>query len=157
MFGKLDSQQMEQLLSTQLVGRLGCHADGTTYVVPISYAYKDGYIYCHTMEGLKISMLRKEPRVCFQVDNTKDLSNWQSVICWGEFEELKDHAEKNDALSILNARQFPMVPTEKMRINTEWPFVNPETEDLQGVFFRIRISDKTGRYENSGSSGSLTN
>ncbi|HEX2848414.1 MAG TPA: pyridoxamine 5'-phosphate oxidase family protein [Chitinophagaceae bacterium] len=148
---------MEQLLSKQLVGRLGCHANGTTYVVPISYAYKDGYIYCHTMEGLKISILRKEPRVCFQVDNTKDLSNWQSVICWGEFEELKGHAEKRDALSILNARQFPMVPTEKMQINTEWPFVDSNTDDIQGIFFRIRIDDKTGRYEDSGSSGSLTN
>jgi len=157
MFGQLDSQQIEQLLSKQLVGRLGCHADGMTYIVPISYAYKDGYIYCHTAEGLKISILRKEPQVCFQVDNTKDLSNWQSVICWGEFEELKDQAEKWDALSILNARRFPMVPTEKMQINAEWPFVNPETEDIEGIFFRIRISDKTGRYEDSGSSGALTN
>ncbi len=157
MFGKLDSRQMEELLGRQLVGRLGCHANGTTYVVPISYAYKDGYIYCHTAEGLKISILRQEPRVCFQVDNTKDLSNWQSVICWGEFEELKDHAEKWNALSILNARQFPMVPTEKMQINTEWPFVDPDTEDIQGIFFRIRVDDMTGRYEESGSSGSLTN
>jgi len=157
MFGKLDSRQMEELLGRQLVGRLGCHANGTTYVVPISYAYKDGHIYCHTAEGLKISILRQEPRVCFQVDNTKDLSNWQSVICWGEFEELKDHVEKWNALSILNARQFPMVPTEKMQINTEWPFVDPGTEDIQGIFFRIRIDDMTGRYEDSGSSGSLTN
>ncbi len=41
MFGELNPEEIEQLLSAQLVGRIGCHADGTTYVVPVSYGYQD--------------------------------------------------------------------------------------------------------------------
>ena len=42
------------------------------------------------MEGKKIEMMRKNPEVCFQVDAIADLLNWESVICWGKFEEIVD-------------------------------------------------------------------
>src|ERR1700682_700625 len=88
MFGKLNTGEIDKLISRQLVGRIGCHADGITYVVPVSYAYDGTYIYAYAFKGMKIDMMRKNPKVCFQADNTKNLANWQSVICWGEFEEL---------------------------------------------------------------------
>ena len=69
MFENLDSGQIENVLSENIVGRLGCHADGKTYVVPVSYAYDDKYIYVRTFEGMKISIMRKNPNVCFQVDS----------------------------------------------------------------------------------------
>jgi nitroimidazol reductase NimA-like FMN-containing flavoprotein (pyridoxamine 5'-phosphate oxidase superfamily) len=147
MFGNLDAGQMEQLLTTQLLGRLGCHANGVTYVLPISYAYQDGYIYCHSLEGQKLSMLRQNKQLCFQVDDTKDISNWQSVICWGEFEELVADSERQNARAILNARSFPMITSQKMRINPEWPFDGPASNESRGIFFRIRVEEKTGRYE----------
>jgi nitroimidazol reductase NimA-like FMN-containing flavoprotein (pyridoxamine 5'-phosphate oxidase superfamily) len=147
MFGTLNDTQIEDLLKRQLLGRLGCHVNGLTYVVPLSYAYKDGYLYCHTQEGLKISMLRKNKQLCFQVDDAKDLSNWQSVICWGEFEELTEEDAKREALTLLNKRNFPVATTQKMRINQEWPFRDNTTEKLKGIFFRIKIEDRTGRYE----------
>lgn len=147
MFGTLDDKQIEQLLKSQLLGRLGCHVNGLTYVVPLSYAYKDGYIYCHTQEGLKISMLRENNQLCFQVDDATDLANWQSVICWGEFEELTEEDAKRNALVILNKRNFPVTTTQKMRINQEWPFGDTTMEKLKGIFFRIKIKNQTGRYE----------
>ena len=88
MFGTLNSTEVDQLLDQQLIGRIGCHANGLTYIVPVSYAYDGKYIYSHGFEGMKISMMRKNPDVCFEVDNTKNLSNWESVIAWGAFEEL---------------------------------------------------------------------
>ena len=153
MFGNLDHTQMDQLLHKQIIGRLGCHANGTTYVLPISYAYKDGYIYAYSLEGLKMSILRKNGKVCFQVDDTKDLSNWQSVICWGEFEELEIPQARAEALTLLNTRNFPVVITQKMHINKEWPFDESKIEDIKGVFFRIRVDDKTGRYEKAEQAG----
>ena len=153
MFGTLDNTQMDQLLQKQIIGRLGCHADGLTYVLPISYAYQDGYIYAYTLEGKKLSILRKNGKVCFQVDNSKDLSNWQSVICWGEFEELITPQTRAEALKLLNTRNFPVVITQKMHINNEWPFDESKIDDLKGVFFRIRVDDKTGRYERADQAG----
>jgi|SRR6218665_69635 len=147
MFGTLVESQIDQLLRNQVVGRLGCHANEKTYVVPISYAWHDQYIYAYTQEGLKMSMLRANKKVCFQVDNTRDLSNWQSAICWGEVEELTSSEDRVAALQILNTRNFPVAITQKMRINTEWPFNAAKIGEINGVFFRIRIEEKSGRYE----------
>ncbi|PZR22393.1 MAG: pyridoxamine 5'-phosphate oxidase [Citrobacter freundii] len=147
MFGVLAESQIDQLLRKQVLGRLGCHADGLTYVVPISYAWHDGYLYMYTQEGLKISMLRSNKKVCFQVDNTRDLSNWQSVICWGEVEELTADEDRVAALQILNTRNFPVAITQKMRINSEWPFNPAKIAEIKGIFLRIRVEEKSGRYE----------
>jgi uncharacterized protein len=52
MLGKLNPDQIEQVLRSQEVGRIGCHAGGTVYVVPITYLYDEGYIYAHTRLNL---------------------------------------------------------------------------------------------------------
>ncbi|MBL7709984.1 MAG: pyridoxamine 5'-phosphate oxidase family protein, partial [Chitinophagaceae bacterium] len=44
MLGELNDKQIDSLLNTQLVGRLGCHAGGITYVVPVTYIYDNGDI-----------------------------------------------------------------------------------------------------------------
>lgn len=45
MFKNLESKQIEKVISENIIARLGCHADGETYVVPISYAYDGKYLY----------------------------------------------------------------------------------------------------------------
>jgi len=147
MFGKLNNTEIDQLLHNQLVGRIGCHADGLTYVVPVSYVYDDGYVYIHTYDGMKMDMMRTNPRVCFQADNTKDLAYWQSVVCWGEFEELTEAEDKKNALQKLNGRKFPPLSSETMRITKEWPFTTHGDNKSAGIFFRIRLTEKTGRFE----------
>jgi len=89
MLGKLSDVQIEQVLHEQFVGRIGCYADGKIYVVPVTYVYDDAYIYAHSKEGLKVQMMRKSPQVCFQVDAMENMTNWRSVIVWGEYQELK--------------------------------------------------------------------
>lgn len=149
MFGNLNTVQIDTLLHNQLIGRIGCHADDRTYVVPVSYAYDGAYIYAHSFKGMKINMMRKNPQVCFEVDNTKDLANWQSVICWGEFEELTTEEGKNLALEKLNKRILPILSSETMHITPEWPFPANHHERVGGIFYRIKITDKTGRFERS--------
>jgi len=146
MFGNLSSNEIDQLLNQQLVGRLGCHADGLTYVVPVSYAYDGDCIYCHAFEGMKMDMMRKNPDVCFQVDNTKNLSNWQSAVAWGTFEELLHGAERKKAIKVLTERKLPILSSETMHLGSLWPFESGE-EKIDGVVFRIRIKERTGRYE----------
>ena len=116
MFGNLNNDQIDQLIQSQLLGRIGCHADGLTYIVPISYAYDGTYVYAHSFQGMKIDLMRKNPKVCFEVDNTKNLANWQSVICWGEFEELTDEEDIKLAAEKLNSRVLPILSSETMHI-----------------------------------------
>jgi nitroimidazol reductase NimA-like FMN-containing flavoprotein (pyridoxamine 5'-phosphate oxidase superfamily) len=149
MFGKLDTNQVEELLKQQFIGRIGCHADNITYVVPISYAYDGIYIYGHTFEGMKIDMMRKNSRVCFEIDDTKNLANWRSVVAWGEFEELKEGKERDEALQKLNARVLPVITSETMHISPQWPFPAEDTASIKGIAYRIRLTEKTGRFEKS--------
>lgn len=90
MLGELDGLQIEDLLMSLPVGRIGCHAEGITYIVPINYVYENDTIYAHSKKGMKMDIMRKNPDVCFQVDAIDDLLNWESVIAWGKFEEIID-------------------------------------------------------------------
>ena len=68
MIGELTSEQIEHLLQTQAIGRIGCHANGITYIVPVSYVYHDNRVYGHSDEGLKLRLARANPEVCFEVE-----------------------------------------------------------------------------------------
>src|SRR5687767_6795875 len=122
MMGKLTSQEIEHLMQHEIVGRLGCHANGVTYVVPINYAYDGQYIYGHTHEGMKINIMRKNRNVCFQVDNMANMANWKSVIAMGEFEELTDPETRNHAVQKLINRTLPVLSSATVQLTPEWPF-----------------------------------
>jgi len=77
-----------------------------TYVVPVSYVYSDGALLGHSIAGLKLDMLRKNPQVCVEVDQVDDLANWRSVVAGGWFEEL-DGDEAESAVNVLMARFVP--------------------------------------------------
>jgi nitroimidazol reductase NimA-like FMN-containing flavoprotein (pyridoxamine 5'-phosphate oxidase superfamily) len=147
MFGKLDAAQIEEVLHHQIVGRIGCYTDGTTYVVPISFTYDGQYIYAHTSEGMKVNIMRKNPKVCFQTDRMQDMGNWQSVIAWGEYEELNDPGERAAALEKLFGRVLPIVSSETTHLSDHWPFPSTDLNNIKGIVFRIKLAEKTGRYE----------
>jgi uncharacterized protein len=152
MLGTLQPAQIEEVLQTEIIGRIGCSAGGETYVVPISYAYDGSFIYCHTYEGKKTAMMRKNPNVCFQVDNMQDMANWKSVIAHGNFEELKTHEEKAQAMYALLNRYLPLVSSVTTHLGKNWPFGPDDISEIKGVVFRIAITGKTGRFENDSQS-----
>ncbi len=88
MFGELSQEQIDELLHAEMIGRLGCYNKGKVYIVPINYVYDEDYIYGHSLSGAKLEIMHNNPQVCFQVDHIVSLSNWQSVLTWGTFEEL---------------------------------------------------------------------
>lgn len=155
MFGPLQHDQIEEVLQTQVVGRIGCSADGETYVVPISYAYDGNFIYCHSYEGKKMAIMRKNPKVCFQVDNMRDMANWKSVIVQGNFEELLNQDEKAEAMHALLHRYLPLVSSVTTHLGKNWPFEPDDISEINGVVFRIAVIEKTGRFETSSQSPDL--
>lgn len=50
MLGELNTDMIEGLLKSQFLGRIGCHAKGVTYIVPVHYAYEAPYIYAHSVK-----------------------------------------------------------------------------------------------------------
>jgi len=147
MFGNLGEDAIETVLHHQIIGHIASHANDTTYVVPISYAYEDGCIYAHSEEGMKINMMRQNPKVCFEVYRMENMGNWQCVIGWGNFEEITDEKERAAALNILLKRDLPIITSKTVQLTTEWPFVPEDLNTIEGIVFRIKLTIKTGRYE----------
>ena len=147
MFGNLGEDAIETILRHQIIGHIGCQANDTVYVVPISFAYKDGFIYAHTKEGMKINMMRQNPKVCFETYNMENMGNWQCVIAWGNFEEITDKKVRAAALNILLKRDLPFIASKTMQLTKEWPFVPEDLNSIEGIVFRIKLNIKTGRYE----------
>lgn len=144
MLGELTNQQIETLLQSECICRIGCHADGETYVVPVSYAYDGNSFFCHSADGLKTHMMRKNPDVCVEVEAMVDLANWRSVIAKARYVELEgDDARK--ALEFLVQRLLPIMASASSH-----PMHEQHAQDRRGlkaVAFRLDLKDKTGRYE----------
>jgi uncharacterized protein len=102
---ELSRAEIDEFLSGQRIARLGCHADGVTYVVPLIYAYENGSVVAATTEGRKTAMLRENPRVCVEFDeyDTDGKGSWKSVIGYGHYEELTGDAIE-PALALLRER-----------------------------------------------------
>jgi nitroimidazol reductase NimA-like FMN-containing flavoprotein (pyridoxamine 5'-phosphate oxidase superfamily) len=148
MIGTLSAAQIETLLENEVVGRIGCHLKGCTYVVPVSYAYDGTNVYVHTREGMKIAFMRENPEVCFQVDYLHDMANWKSVIAWGTYEELQGEARTTAMQALLN-RRLPLVSSVTTHLGATWPFSSGTVTELEGIVFRIALKQKTGRFEST--------
>ena len=149
MLGELNEHDMEALLRAEAVGRLGCYGDGEVYVVPVTYVYEGGSVYGHTHEGMKVRFMRKHPHVCFEVDRTRDLANWESVIAWGIFEPLQGEAAAQ-AMSLLASRLIPRMvgaptlPTHAVNVLTRR---RTDAHGHKGLVYRIVLDTMTGRFE----------
>ena len=163
MWGDLDKSQIDDLLKSELIGRLGCFDGNKVYVVPITYAYNNGYIYGHTKDGLKIHMMRNNPNVCFEIDWMKDMSNWKSVIVYGTFEELKGDDANNgleilmkSIISNLGRKSSPPEASGHDNLGIEnfafqhsflSPFLHSKNNEIFDiVVYRIKVNEATGKF-----------
>ena len=134
MIEELDEHEIDAFLRRCVVGRIGCHADGHTYVVPVVYAWEGECVYVLSIEGRKIRMMRANPQVVFEVDEYEsDSGSWQSVIVEGVYEELEG-SRAEAALALLVQRFVGGRQTGVDRSTGRKP-----------VTFRIRSTRMTGR------------
>lgn len=133
MIENLDEREIDAFLREQVVGRIGCHADGETYVVPVLYVWDGECVYVQSIEGRKIRMMRANPRVVFEVDEYVAGRGWRSVIVEGLYEEL-DAAEAEAALALLVERFAGLRRRDRAGETGRTP-----------VAFRIRRTHATGR------------
>ena len=148
MLGELTPEQINAVLFNEVVGRIGCHEEGRTYIVPITYVFDGDAVYGHSADGLKIRMMRANPRVCFEVDQRENLANWRSVVAWGVYEELQGK-DAVAALQLLVSRLMPLVMTETLRL-PDGPASSGVTlvvDPPKSIIYRIRLIERTGRYE----------
>ena len=145
MLGELDVRQIDEVLRSEDIGRLGCIASGWPYVVPVTYVYDGGSVYAHSGEGLKLRAMRENPLVCFEVEQIRSMANWRTVVVRGRFEELSSE-EEDRAIALLTTRLVRTEMSETARLMQHEDVVQREGI-CRPVLFRIRVQDKTGRFE----------
>jgi len=147
MLGELNEEQIVQVLRKNVIGRVGCYADEKIYMVPVTYLYDDGCLLGHTIIGMKTRMLKKNPKCCFEVDSMQNMANWQSVIAWGTFEELEGDEAKS-AMQKLISRLMPLMTSQSSEPTHGLdPAHQMETLHLKAIVYKIKIEEKTGRFE----------
>ena len=149
MIGNLTDEQIEEVLRENVLGRIGCSDGERIYVVPINYAYDGKSIIAHSSLGMKIEMMRKTPKVCFEVDDMKSFTNWKSVIAWGEYHELENDRDRYFALKFFVDRlMFMNISSTAVISEMEDKKTHPSTVTIKPVVYRIILAEKSGRFEN---------
>lgn len=152
MLGELRADRINHLLHLERVGRIGCHAGGRTYVVPVVYLYDGAAIYAYTFDGLKLRMMRENPDVCFEVEHFEDLRDWETVVVRGRFEELRDEqaaAARSKLVNHFRGIGLPWLRTPPsaraeggQRVHRFAP-----SPDQMPVVYRIVPTEVSGRFE----------
>lgn len=129
-----DREAIHEVLRQCAVGRLGTVGpDGFPMIKPLNYVFFDGAIYFHSArEGEKTDDIRRDNRVCFEVDLpirfVKAAGNpctagyrYRSVIIKGRARIVEDRDERLAALAALMAKYQPdggygAFPEEKLAL-----------------------------------------
>ncbi|MFA6955975.1 MAG: pyridoxamine 5'-phosphate oxidase family protein [Thermoanaerobaculia bacterium] len=138
----MTDDEIERFIAREAVARIGCHADGRTYVVPVAYAWADGAIHFFSQDGLKIEMMMKNPDVCVEIDRVEHLGSWRSVIALGCAEILAGSGAAA-AAKLLEARLTSLIEDPASRARLEEALGSGRSVHV----LRIVLREKTGRVE----------
>ena len=134
--------ECRKALQQATVGRLACARDNQPYVVPIYFAFHRDHIYAFTTLGQKVEWMRTNPRVCLEVDERTAHDQWQSIVVFGQYEELPDLPEYEAAR--VTAHEL----LAKHAMWWEPAYVGATHRDLPHsytpIFYRIKIDRMTG-------------
>jgi uncharacterized protein len=138
---EMNEDECRELLKNASMGRLGCALDNQPYVMPIYFAYEEDHVYVLSTVGQKIKWMRANPKVCLEVEQIANQSEWATVIAYGSYQELPEpqFAEERDhARKLLERRHRWWVSAMAQRR------LRTSDESIAPLFFRIHIDSVTG-------------
>lgn len=148
MVGNLEKKEIREILKNNYLGRLGFCLNGRPYIIPTTYYFDNSTsgIVSHSREGMKIEAMRKNPEICFEIEEVDHLSKWRSVLLWGKYEELTGSTARHALHSFVeHIRQL----LNKEGVDTAH-FINDlsyaESGDGAAVIYRIHILGQSGKY-----------
>lgn len=89
-FRELDRLEIDEILARNHVGRIAFSFRDRVDIEPIHYVYDDGWIYGRTQPGTKLTVIRHNYWVAFEVDEVDDFFQWRSVVVRGGFYIIPD-------------------------------------------------------------------
>lgn len=137
-FRAMTEAECTALLGRHDVGRLAYAHLGHVNIVPIHYAYADGWLYGRTGPGSKLAALRHHPWVAFEVDEVDDVFEWRSVVVRGAL-----YLIARDGPAAERARWDRAV--ELLRHVVPGTMTPEDPTPERATVFRIHLGEVTGR------------
>ena len=111
-----DRTEIEEIIRKASICRLALSDNGTPYIVPVCFGYENDTLYFHSAtEGRKLDILKRNNRVCFEMDIETKLAmaekgctcgmKYRSVIGFGTASVVEDQAGKQKGLDTI-MRQY---------------------------------------------------
>jgi nitroimidazol reductase NimA-like FMN-containing flavoprotein (pyridoxamine 5'-phosphate oxidase superfamily) len=88
LFSALSPTQCEQMLARHHIARLAYSHQDRVDVEPIHYVFHDQWIYMRTQPGTKLSRIVHNPWVALEIDESRALFDWDSVVVRGRLQLL---------------------------------------------------------------------
>lgn len=150
MITDLTQDECEKILKENHYAHLGYIENGEPSVLPITYLYRDGFLYGFTGKGHKLDIMRNSPNICIQVEQIESAAHWSSVLCWGEFEEITDQ-DTIEEMVLLFADQHGQILTREKTTSVS-PLVKAALQERinqikTGVLYRMKPNRMTGKGE----------
>ena len=109
-----DKVILEDILRQSKICRIGMIDNGMPYILPFNYGYNDNQIYIHcALSGKKIDLLRENPRVSFEMEQTVEIvkndkackwtTTYRSIVGYGNIDIITDFVQKQKGLEIIMA------------------------------------------------------
>lgn len=137
----LDKEKCLKILSDNRLAYIACAHMDAPYVVPIYYAYFNYSIYCFSIPGKKIEIMRINPLVSLLIEAKGQGNAWQTVVVTGRYKELPDqvghNTERGQAWSLLSKYGYWWEPGALKP--------TPLHANKSNILFRIGIDHISGR------------
>jgi hypothetical protein len=79
-----DQAEIQAIMKEALVCRLGFSDEGTPYIVPMNFGLGERCLYLHcAREGRKLDIIRKNDKVCFEMDLLREIKQSPTACGWG--------------------------------------------------------------------------
>jgi uncharacterized protein len=139
----MSRKQIIDLLRSARLGHIACAQGAQPYVTPLSFAYHGGFIYSFGTLGKRIEWMRANALVCIETEKIVSHREWQTVVIFGQYQELPKSVEFDDARQLAHDL-LATTPTwwepgyaKTLHEGMERPLVP--------IYFRIVIEKMSGR------------
>ena len=140
---ELTADQCREVLGRTNLGRLACARDNQPHIVPIYFSFdlEENCLYSFSTVGRKIEWMRKNPKVCVELEEIADQFHWTTVLVTGRYAEIR-HAEQDGA--VRDRAQALFQQRQEWWLPATAPLASGAERD-RAVFYRIQIDRLTGR------------
>ena len=139
-----DLSEIEGIIQKAQVCRIAMVDGNQPYIVPVCFGYEKGALYVHgALVGRKIDVLKKNNRVCFEMDADVEIRNaekacqfslkYRSVIGTGKARFLENDKEKARALNVIM----------KHYSDRDFTFSKPDLDSV--LVWKIEIESMSGK------------